>query len=109
MWPGRNSCAVVSVIGSLSKKMRPHRPLPLYSIDAEGERTVLYSTNGYLPYAPEGVDEQNRYIAHTQLLLVDGHDVDTNLHLLRPTRKYNLKSVLDLEHSGKPKLIDRIS
>ncbi len=60
-----------------------------------GDRTVFYSINNYLPLQPKDINED--WIKNSRLLLVDGYDVVGNLELLKIANKYHIPSVLDIE------------
>lgn len=69
--------------------------IAIVQIDEKGERTVLYSMNGYIPFSPTDVDEEQ--LKEFDLFLVDGYDTEINLHLLKVAQKYGIKTVLDME------------
>ncbi len=69
--------------------------IAIVQIDKEGERTVLYSMENYVPFNPKDVDEDK--LKDFDLFLVDGYDTEINLHLLKVARKYGVKTVLDME------------
>ncbi len=69
--------------------------IAIVQINASGERTVLYSMNGYSPFAIADLDET---IFHDcKLLLVDGYDVEINTYLLERAKALNIPSILDIE------------
>ncbi len=69
--------------------------IAIVQIDDQGERTVLYSMNGYTPFEPADVDES--IFDDCKLLLVDGYDVTINTHLLKIANDKGIYSVLDME------------
>lgn len=69
--------------------------IAVVQIDNDGERTVLYSTQEYIPFLPKDIDEKN--LKDFDLILVDGYDTEINLHLLRLANSLGIKSVLDME------------
>ncbi|AUS06218.1 carbohydrate kinase family protein [Pseudotamlana carrageenivorans] len=64
-------------------------------IDQNGERTVIYSMENYVPFNPIDLDETT--LKGFKLFLVDGYDTSVNLELLKIARKYGIKTVLDME------------
>ena len=73
---------------------------------ANGERTVFYSLNGYIPLAPEDIYEVS--VKNCRLILVDGYDVAGNLALLKLAKKHKITSVLDLEAGDRTDLLQMI-
>ncbi|AUP80378.1 carbohydrate kinase family protein [Flavivirga eckloniae] len=73
--------------------------IAVVQIDDAGERTVLYSTESYIPFSPEDIDEN--IVKDFDLILVDGYDTEINLHLLRLAHRFGIKSVLDMEVAEK--------
>ncbi|TRX60142.1 ribokinase [Fulvivirga sp. M361] len=71
-----------------------------------GERTVFYSLNGYMPLAPEDIYEVS--VKNCRLILVDGYDVAGNLALLKLAKKHKITSVLDLEAGNSTDLLQMI-
>ncbi|TXE07109.1 ribokinase [Seonamhaeicola algicola] len=67
----------------------------IVQIDKKGERTVLYSTENYIPFSFLDIDEDQ--IAGFDLILVDGYDTEINLHLLRLAKRFGIPTVLDME------------
>lgn len=72
--------------------------IAIVQIDDKGERTVLYSMQGYIPFSPKEVDESQ--LKDFDLFLVDGYDTEINIHLLKLAKKLGIKSVLDMESAN---------
>ena len=81
--------------------------IAIVQIDDEGERTVLYSMENYLPFSQEDVDKA--VVASAKLLLLDGYAIEINTYLLQLARKHGLKSVLDLERTDEQAMKEMVS
>lgn len=64
-------------------------------VDSHGERTVLFSMSGYVPFSPLDITES--MFNGCKLIYVDGYDKQINTHLLQEARNRGIESVLDLE------------
>lgn len=69
--------------------------IAIVQIDENGERTVLYSTKGYIPFSPN--DFKLNDLKSFDLVLVDGYDTKINTYLLKLAKGLGIKSVLDME------------
>lgn len=67
-------------------------------IDKEGERTVLYSTQNYVPCCPTEINKED--FKDFELILVDGYDTEINIHLLQLAKELGIETVLDLESAA---------
>ncbi|TYA66014.1 carbohydrate kinase family protein [Seonamhaeicola marinus] len=67
----------------------------IVQVDEEGERTVLYSMENYIPFS--FLDIEDSQIEAFDLILVDGYDTEINLHLLRVAKRFGIPTVLDIE------------
>lgn len=93
---------------ALFKQKKEATPaIAIVQIDAAGERTVLYSMEGYTPFALSDIDEMS--IAQAKLILVDGYDITVNTALLRMAQKYQINTVLDLETSAPAAMKEMLS
>ncbi|MDW7694796.1 PfkB family carbohydrate kinase [Flammeovirgaceae bacterium SG7u.111] len=93
---------------TLFKEKKEATPaIAIVQINSEGERTVLYSMNGYAPFQPEDLDESA--IKNCKLILVDGYDAVINTHLLKLAKKYGIATVLDLEKADEAVMKEMVS
>ncbi|MEM9420476.1 MAG: PfkB family carbohydrate kinase [Planctomycetota bacterium] len=72
---------------------------------ADGERTVFYSLEGYLPLEPDEVPVQA--IQNARLLLTDGYEPEVGLCGLEAACEAGVSSVLDIE-AGDPAVMSRM-
>lgn len=73
---------------------------------SSGERTVFYSTKGYRSLSAS--DIQPQWLDRTQLLYVDGYDVEGNTALLKLAKEKGIPSVLDIEAGDEQQLMTMI-
>lgn len=81
--------------------------IAVVQVDKKGERTVLYSMDGYIPFHPE--DFNKEVFQDCKLLLVDGYDTAINTHLLKLAKQYGVQSILDMEVAEKSVMKEMLS
>ena len=74
---------------------------------SNGERTVFYSLKNY--QALEKEDIQLSWLDDTQLVFVDGYDIEGNIELLTLAKARNIPTVLDVETGEREQLITMLT
>jgi len=72
----------------------------IVQIDKKGDRTVFYSMQNYMPFSSEDINKDD--LKDFDLILVDGYDIEINLHLLKLAKQLDIKTVLDIETATNP-------
>ncbi|MDG3086223.1 PfkB family carbohydrate kinase [Vibrio hannami] len=88
-----NRCGVDTSLMLVDVKSVP--ATALVEVDAEGERTVFYTTKGYRALQP--MDIRPEWFEGVRLVYVDGYDIEGNLALLEMAKERGIPSVVDME------------